>query len=106
MRTRDWRRNKEDLIVLKRLKTLPVSYYRYFADVNGNRSQHTSIYDYIGSSQNHMFKTYTTKKYDSNHKVKYSPNRGRAYWRDLNKKGTKEYYKLELFKILKEYGLK
>jgi hypothetical protein len=106
MRTRDWRRNKEDLIVLKRLKTLSCTYYRYFSDVNGNKSQHRSISDYIGSTQNHMFKTHTTKKYDSNHKVKYSPNRGRAYWRDVNKKGTRESSRLEFFKILKEYGLK
>jgi hypothetical protein len=53
-----------------------------------------------------MFKSHVTTSGDSKHKVKYSPNKAKAYWRDGNKKSTREKHKLEFLKILKEHGIK
>lgn len=52
-----------------------------------------------------MSKSYSTDKWDSKHKVKYSPNKSKGYWR-YKSKNTREYDKKEFLKILKEYGIK
>lgn len=53
-----------------------------------------------------MCKSYSTDNWDSKHKVKYSPNKSKEYWRYKGGKGTREYDKKQFLKILKEYGIK
>ncbi len=108
MRTRAWRRNMEDIIVIRRIKRIVDHHGSWwsFIDINGIIHKSPILKDYIGTKDNHMYKTYKTCIWDSRHKVKYSPNKGKAYWRDNNKKGTREAKKIEFFKILKEYGIK
>ena len=108
MRTRAWRRHMEEVIVIRRMNRMVNSYrsWWHYTDVNNIKHESPTLKDYIGSQDNHMYKTYKTTKWDSGHKVKYSPNRGRAYWRDNNKKGLREKNKIEFLKIMKEYGIK
>lgn len=108
MRTRDWRRHIEEVMVIRRLKRMTQLHnsWWYYVDVNNIKHRCSTLKDHIGSKDNHMYKTYKTTKWDSNHKVKYSPNKGKAYWRDNNKKGTRERNKIEFLKIMKEHGIK
>jgi len=110
MRNREWRRYQEEKCVKRRFKNLINKsrwYYRSYEDVNGFYMQSPKLKDYIGSSENFMFKNYTTTDYDSKNKVKYSPNKNKPYYRDGRKRlSTREYNKKEFFKILKENGIK
>jgi beta-mannanase len=108
MRTRAWRRYKEETIVIRRIKRM-VSYelsWWGFHDVNDIKHKYPTLTDYIGTKTHFQFKSHTTDRYDTRHKVKYSTNKGKCYWRDNNKKGTRERAKKEFLKMLKEYGIK
>lgn len=103
MRTRAWRRYKEEEIVVKRLKRLRGRWY-YYIDKNNRRVQNPIWSDFIGTSHHFMFKTYTTCKNDSKFKVKYSPNKTKGYWRgDVNRSRDKVQFRKMLDR---EYGLK
>ena len=105
-RTRAWRRHMEDTIVIRRLNrvTRQYTYFRH-RDVNNISKKNTKLSDYIGTSYNFMFKTYTTHKNDSKYKSKYSPNKGGA-WRDNNMGMCREIQKSIFLNILKEYGIR
>lgn len=109
MRDRAWRRHMQEKIVKRRIKNINNStdwWYSGYDDVNGINRQHPKLADYIGGSHYKMFKSYTTTRCDSKHKTKYSPNKGKCYWRGNEKKGMREYDKREFLKILKENGLR
>lgn len=110
-RDRAWRRYMEERIVIRRLRNklhLGRWYWRGFEDPNGVIHQHPSLSNYIGHSDYFTFKTHTTKKWDSKHKVKYSPNKKGAYYRDggNNRCQTREKDRRLFLKILKENGIK
>ena len=109
-RDRAWRRYMEERIVIRRLTDklhLGRWYWRGFDDANGVIHQHPVLSDYIGSSYYFTAKTHTTKKWDSRHKIKYSPNKNGAYYRDVGSNSkTREKDRILFFKILKEYGIK
>ena len=104
MRTRAWRRHMEYKIVIRRVKRMTRCSYWAFEDANGIKHTNPIMVHYVGTSNCYLFKNITTSHYDTRDKTKYSPNKGRTYWRS---KGinTREYDKLECIKILKEYEL-
>ncbi len=106
MRDRAWRRYIEERVVIRRLKTQRGRSWswRGFEDVNKISHQHPTLKDYIRTENNYRFKTHTTTKWDSHYKTKYSPNRGKRYWRDGFK--TREKDRKILLKILIENGLR
>jgi hypothetical protein len=107
-RDRAWRRNIEQQKVKYRLKMVinkRVWSYRYF-DINNLFKTDPKLSDYICGYEYKMFKTYKTSRNDTKYKCKYSPNKGRAYYRDTNNKETREKYKSDFYKLLKEYGLR
>lgn len=102
MRTRAWRRQMEERVVIKRLHILDNWHWGY-TDVNGVSYEGASLKDYIGSAYNFKFKTYTTDKYDTRYKTKYSPNRRQKF---QSEDPRRESDKVEFKKILESYGLK
>lgn len=108
MRTRSWRRYKEELIVIKRLKKLNYrGWYHYaFSDANGIRSRNPLTLDFIGTRDNFRYKTNTSDNWSTNNNEKYSPNKRKGYWRSGNHNGTREYDRKEFLNILREHGLK
>lgn len=102
MRGRSYRRHIEECKVIKRLRyqsAISQRYYRY----NGSSINNPRWMDYIGSTSQFMYKTYTTSKHDSKYKEKYS-NRNRNY--GSGDPNTREYDKKLFLKILRENGLK
>jgi len=107
MKGRANRRWREEVIVKKRLKSLSYRSSCYnFHDGNDDRISSPTWKDFIGRIESFMFKTYVTHRWDSRHKVKYSGNRTKGYYRDPGKKGTRIYDKQNLLNILEEYGLR
>ncbi len=103
MRSRAWRRYKEDQKVIQRITSLRRSGWWRFKDVNNIFRQEPMLQDFIGSSYNFMYKTYTSKKSDTKYKCKYSPNKNSNYYRDGD---NREKQRVVFLKILKEYGIK
>ena len=104
MRSRAWRRYKEDQKVIHRIaKMSRGGWWCRHRDVNNILIQEPRIKDFIGTSYNFMYKTYTTDKSDTKYKSKYSSNRKNSYYRDGD---NRERQKVYFLKILKEYGLK
>ena len=65
------------------------------------------VSDYLSTKDHFNAKTISTDKWATKHKVKYSPNSSKTYWRDEGRyKQTREYNKKYFLKILKENGLK
>ena len=107
MRDRAWRRYMEEKIVIRRLSLRVAASKRwYFHNINGQRVENPMLKDHINTQLCNMFKTYKTDKYDSNYKIKYSPNKSKSYHRDRNKKSTREFDKITFINILKEDGIK
>jgi hypothetical protein len=107
MRDRAWRRHIEEKIVIRRLRLRVASSIGwYFHDLNGKRVQHPMLKDYVNTNTCNMFKTYKTDRYDSNYKIKYSPNKSKGYHRDRNKKSTREVDRIIFLNYLKENGIK
>lgn len=52
-------------------------YYYYFRDANDIKVNRIRINDYIGTNTHFKCKTYSTDKWDTRHKVKYSPNKSK-----------------------------
>jgi hypothetical protein len=102
MRNRAWRRYKEDQKVIKRLTNIKIRGWWRYKDINNITREEPMIKDFIGSSYNFMYKTYTTDRSSSKYKSKYSSNRN-SYYRDGD---NREKQKTFFIEILKEYGLK
>lgn len=107
-RDRSWRRYIKEKHTLRRLRVHLCSdrYFWFFTDVNNIRVNKIRINDYLGLKTYFMSKSYSTDKWETRHKVKYSPNKSKEYWRYKGSKRTREYDKKEFLKILKEYGIK
>ena len=110
MRTRQWRRYKMETIVRKRLKRFNSESWWGYTTPNGDKMSNYIWSDEIGSQDSNFYKSHTTRKHDSRYSVRYSPNRKTSYYRDRKPKGesmgNRERDKVQLLKILKEYGLK
>ena len=110
MRPRDWRRYKQDVILIRRLKYFLRTRYYHFADINGNRLTESTFMGLIGSLDYKFLKSNVTTRYDSRSKSKYS-NKFHQGDRNHVKKnkdslGTRLLDKKEFNKILKELGIK
>lgn len=81
-------------------------WWRGFEDVNGITYQRPTLSIYVGTEIHFRAKTHTTTKWDTKHKVKYSPNKDQGYYRDEGNGQTRENQKRIFLKILKENGLK
>ena len=81
-------------------------WWRGFRDVNDINHQRPTISIYIGTEIHFRAKTHTTTKWDTKHKVKYSPNKDQGYYRDEGNGQTREKQKRLFLEILKENGLK
>lgn len=103
MRNRAWRRYMEDQKVIQRITSLRRGGWWRFKDVNNIFRQEPMVQDFIGSSYNFMYKTYTSKRSDTKYKCKYSPNKNSNYYRDGD---NREKQRVVFLKILKEYGIK
>lgn len=101
MKTRAFRRYKQDVKVIKRINNIERGYWRYFHDVNNFKRSKPRLTDFIGTSTNFMYKTHTTEKHDSRYKVKYSPNGPHQGW-DRNS-NTRESERKKFSLLIKEY---
>ena len=81
-------------------------WWRGFEDVNGITYQRPTLSIYVGTEIHFRAKTHTTTKWDTKHKVKYSPNKDQGYYRDEGNGQTRENQKRIFLEILKENGLK
>jgi hypothetical protein len=110
MRTRAWRRYKQEVIVKKRLKKFNSDTWWGYTTPNGDKIKSHIWSDDIGSAESHFYKSNVTRKSDSRYEIKYSPNRRYSYYRDMKKNkdsfGTRELDKKDFLKILRENGLK
>lgn len=108
IRDRAWRRYMEERIVIRRMARAVCTnrWWRGFRDVNDINHQRPTIAIYIGTEIHFRAKTHTTTKWDTKHKVKYSPNKDKGYYRDEGNGQTREKQKRLFLKILKENGLK
>lgn len=108
IRDRAWRRYMEERIVIKRMKrACYVHYWRGYKDINDIKNRKYTLTTWIGDQIHFRAKTHTTTKWDSRHKVKYSPNKNKNYYRDEGKNSqTRESTKKLFLKILIENGLK
>lgn len=103
MRNRAWRKYREDQKVIKRLAMMSIGGWRRHRDANNILRQEPMVQDFIGTSLNFMYKTYTSKRSDTKYKCKYSPNKNSNYYRDGD---NREKQRVVFLKILKEYGIK
>jgi hypothetical protein len=108
MRGRAWRRYVEEKVVKRRINLLITSSHWWrFYNINGSKCSHPTILDHLGSKEHFNAKTITTDSWSSKHKVKFSPNKTKGYWRDEGRyEQTREFNKKCFLKILKENGLK
>jgi len=81
-------------------------YWRSYKDVNGIKHANPKISDYLSDTFYMKFKKISTNKFDSKRKVKFSPNKSKSYYRDNKKIDTREFRRLEFFRLLRQYGLK
>lgn len=104
MRGRAWRRYKQECKIRKRLNYI----LNFSQTIDCNDVSYTgrlSIRYFIGTYNYHMYKTFTTNKWNSKFKSKYSPNRNTLH-RDVCKKGKRESDKIDFLKLLKLYGIR
>jgi hypothetical protein len=101
MRTRAFRRYKQDIKVIKRINNIERVYMRYFHDINNFKRSRPRLTDFIGTSTIFMYKTHTTEKQDSRYKIKYSPNSYYQGW-DRNN-NTRESDRKRFSLLIKEY---
>lgn len=73
MRTRAYRRHKEEQKVLTRLRYMaPQRRYYWQNDIIDQRTRTNPLWImFIGSPEHYMYKTHTTKRYDSERKDKW-----------------------------------
>ena len=108
VRDRAWRRYIEERIVIRRMTRSVYTnrWWRGFEDVNDITHHRPTLSVYVGTEIHFRAKTHTTTKWDTKHKVKYSPNKDQGYYRDEGNGQTREKQKRLFLKILKENGLK
>jgi hypothetical protein len=110
MRTRDWRRYAQDKVFIRRLKKLSHGRWYKFTTVNGDLVTYPKWYDFIGTDQYFFYKNGSTDKWNTRHSSKYSPNKNTGYHRRKKIKdqscGLREKDKLQLYRMLKEYGIR
>jgi hypothetical protein len=98
-RDRSWRRYKEDVIVIKRLKiSVDRNNHWNLKDANGYFIDNPIWCDIIGSHDAHRYKTFVTTKWDSRYKDKWGKKNILRYYNsdyDTRKK-DKVRYKKEL----------
>ena len=106
MRTRDWRRFKEETKVISRLKNICTQRHYRIIDANSHMRSNFSWLDFIGTQEHFMYKTYTTK--DSRWKEKYGKkSSGYRRWSSDSKIGNRETNKIRFKKMLEsDYGIK
>lgn len=103
MRTRCWRRHKEKVKIIKRIKRS--NRYGVIIDANKNRISNYLWVDQIGTSSHFMYKSYTTTRNDSKYKTKYGKSGKYTYWRSEGEYRAKD--KREFKKMLEvDYGIK
>jgi hypothetical protein len=103
MRTRDWRRYKEKIKVIKRLKRS--NRYGTIINANNERVSNYRWIDQIGTPNHFMYKTYTTNRTDSKYKTKYGKSGKYTYWYSEGEYRAKD--KREFRKMLEvDYGIK
>lgn len=104
MRTRDWRRHKEKIKIISRLKMWDRPWYYRYRDANGNNIESYIWIDQIGTKDHFMYKTYTTK---TKYKEKYG-KKGSGYrrWASDSKIGNRQTNKIRFKKMLQDYGIK
>ncbi len=108
IRDRAWRRYMEERIVIRRMTRSVYTnrWWRGFEDVNDITHHRPTLSVYVGTEIHFRAKTHTTTKWDTKHKVKYSPNKDQGYYRDEGNGQTRENQKRIFLRILKENGLK
>jgi hypothetical protein len=103
MRNRAFRIYKEDLKVIKRIKSIEKGKYYYgYLDINNISHSNAILSDYIGSCINFKYKSLSTKPSSSKFKSKYSSNRNTHCWwtRTIN---TRVGRKVETSLLIKEH---
>jgi len=101
MRDRSWRRYKEEVKVIHRLKSMSRRWR--IKDANGVWILSHVWVDAIGTSQHYMYKTYTTKFCDSRYKSKWGKSGHAKYFDGMNRVRDKIIWKKRLYD---EYGIK
>ena len=110
IRDRGWRRNKQELILKKRIKgfcSKTTYYYHGFHNNNEDLINHPIWIDHIGLKFVNFWKRDQTHGWSTKTKCKYSPNKNKGYYRDIRgkKSGCREKDKYSFQLILKENGL-
>lgn len=100
------RRELAEKYVIKRLNLIIPHWVGYRGYKNLNKTVKYKILpsDFLGTQTYFAYKTYTTGKYDTKYKNKYSPNRTKGYY--SSKINTRPTQKWALLKELKENGIK
>jgi hypothetical protein len=101
------RRHFEQKYVIKRLNKMSETYSGFggFKNVNKVKKVRILLSDFLETWVYFSSKTYTTDKWTTRFKRKYSPNRNKYMYR-YNSKNTRLYEKKLLLKELKENGIK
>ena len=103
-RGRAYRRYKEDIKVIKRLKNISgYSWYRY-TDVNNIEISQPYWFDHIGDKDNFNYKTLTTTKWDTRNKIKWGLKGKKSNYYDSSDPWTRIKDKKTFLKLLKEEG--
>jgi hypothetical protein len=100
------RRDLSEKWLLRRIKlVIPHSVsYRGFRNLNKTVKYKILPSDFLGTQTYFAYKNYSTGKYNSKYKIKYSPNRNKGYY--YSKINTRMYEKNILLKELKENEIK
>ena len=105
MRNRGWRRYRQDIKVIQRLKNLQCHHWRHFKDVNGIIIHNSIWIDLIGDSNAHDAKTLSTNSFRTRDKTKWGKKNGRQYF-DTSSPWTRHKDKQRFEKELDRIGLK
>lgn len=103
-RTRDWRRWKSDVKVLRRMKKQSRRFFWFrFLDVNGVYLDRPRWFDLIGSQQAYLLKSQTTLSWFRHYKGKWG-KKGKKSYNYSSDYDTRIKDKVRFMKELKEYG--
>jgi hypothetical protein len=106
MRDRGWRRYKEDVKVIRRLKNWRCSYWYRFKDVNDIRIYRCGWIDLIGDNTAHDAKSISTNRWSTRDKTKWGKKSKRSRYYDNSDPWTRHKDKLRFKKELDRIGLK
>ena len=109
MRGLNWKRSQQERVLRKRIKKFHEHWYHFHTE-NGDKIHDPIWVDFIGLKGFYTFlKNSKTTKWETRHKVKYSPNKNKGYYRDKkpNKNqlssGTREKDNMAFRKMWKEW---